>query len=555
MQSHNSNVISSSSNQPVPRLLDWSTRDGRYKFTRPSDEEERFFKEHIDFLAKKTTINIGALSQTKFKASLFSNGEKIKEIDIPAHNPPLAFSTMNGMPPQLEQNIKRLQFQYLSPIQAAMIPILQSRRDAVGCSETGGGKTIAYLFPLIGNMLYNGYPQNLLLKKGERNPAFPVALILVPTRELAEQVYKESKKLASNTGIRTVKVYGGDGKGGQIKELKNGCDILIATPGRLIDLAKSNFISLAMISTLILDEADRMLEMGFSQEINTIILGMNMPNKSLRHNIMLSATFSDSIRETARNHLNDYYYVEPKDQAPKKVIQELHFVEDIDKPKFLINILKEIKGSTLIFLATKIGVDELTNKLTSNFKVESIHGDKNQQIRHQAICNFSTGVSPILIATDVAARGIDFPNCACVINYDMSRNIEDYIHRIGRTGRMGMEGRAISFLNGSNRTIFPALAQYLRSQNQEVPNWLEEGRGGRFNRGKENVRHRSSSSRDNPTFGGNSFKSNRGDGEKLWCSRKEDDKGERKKKRERSRSRSNNGERFRANPGKGRKQY
>ena len=298
-----------------------------------------------------------------------------------------------------------------------------------------------------------------------------------------------------------------------------------------------------MISVLILDEADRMLDMGFTEEINKIITGMNMPAKTQRQNIMLSATFSDSIREIARQYLNDYYFIEPKDQAPKKVKQELYQAEDLDKPKILINLLKNIKGSVLIFLDTKKGVDELTANLTAmKIKVEYIHGDRNQRERHQSISNFSSGVSSILIATDIASRGIDFPSVTCVINYDMPRNFDDYIHRIGRTGRMGQEGRVISFLNGRNKNIFPNLANYLRSQNQEIPSWLE---GGRAFRGKENRRERSSS-REYTSFGGKSF-NQRGDGEKKWYSRKEvETKGENMRpKRERSRSRSTSNHRER----------
>ena len=556
MESYNTNPkITSSVNQCAPRQKDWSTRDGRRPSNRPSSEEEQFFNEHLEYLAKKTTLNLEALCKTTFKCALFSNGEKTKEKDIIARIPPIAFTEMNGMPKQLSENITKLQFKYLSPIQVTMIPILQRGRDAVGCSETGSGKTITYLLPLIGNMLLNGYPMNPFLKPGENAPAFPIALVLVPTRELAEQVYKESKKLAYRTGIRAVKVYGGDGKGFQIKELRNGCDILIATPGRLIDLITCGFISLQMISVLILDEADRMLDMGFTEEINKIITGMNMPAKTQRQNIMLSATFSDSIREIARQYLNDYYFIEPKDQAPKKVKQELYQAEDLDKPKILINLLKNIKGSVLIFLDTKKGVDELTANLTAmKIKVEYIHGDRNQRERHQSISNFSSGVSSILIATDIASRGIDFPSVTCVINYDMPRNFDDYIHRIGRTGRMGQEGRAISFLNGRNKNIFPNLANYLRSQNQEIPSWLE---GGRAFRGKENRRERSSS-REYTSFGGKSF-NERGDGEKKWYSRKEvKAKGENmrpKRERSRSRSTSNHRERFKANLGRERNQY
>ena len=454
--------------------LSWYTRDGRKPSTSLLHEEEEMFKEHLNFISKKKTQNVLALNETEFKVSFFSvNSGSNREINIPKQ-PLIRFSNLNGMPPQLGENIKKLQFDYMTPIQKVVIPYMQNGKDVVGCSETGSGKTIAYLFPLIGNMLVRGTPQNPYLAQN-RNQAYPLSLILVPTRELAEQVYKESKKMCFKTGINSVKVYGGVPQDGQIYALQEGCDILIATPGRLIDHIKRNRISLKMISQLIIDEAERMLDMGFEEQLKQIVSSFDMPDKEKRQNLMFSATFSEEVKDIAQKFLKDYYFVQPKNQAPKQIVQEIIKAEDFDKPKILCDILRKTQGSVLIFMDTKKGVDELAYNLNNeNFKVVSIHGDRNQFQRQHAITSFATGTAPILIATDVASRGLDFPNVNCVVNYEMPKNIEDYIHRIGRTGRIGQVGRAVSFLNFQNKMIFRKLYLLLRSQRQNIPDWFEK---------------------------------------------------------------------------------
>ena len=229
-----------------------------------------------------------------------------------------------------------------------------------------------------------------------------------------------------------------------------------------------------MISTLIIDEADRMLDMGFSEQLKQIVQS-DIPDKNKRQNLMFCATFSDEIKEIARNFLKDFYFVQPKQQAPKQIIQEIVNAPENQKPKILCDILKTIKGSVIIFIDMKRKVDELAYNLNNEgFKVVSIHGNRNQFQRQHAIQSFSNGNVPILIATDVASRGLDFPNVSCVINYEMPTNIEDYIHRIGRTGRIGQVGKAISFINNSNSMIFKKLYHLLKSQKQNIPNWFEE---------------------------------------------------------------------------------
>lgn len=454
--------------------LSWYTRDGRQPTKSLLNEEESLFKEHLDFLAKKTTQNVQALSEMEFKVSFLSvTSDMKKELNIPKQ-PLIRFSNLNGMPPQLGENIRNLKFDYMTPIQKVVIPYMQNGKDVVGCSETGSGKTIAYLFPLIGNMLVKGTPSNPFLSQ-KRDIAYPLSLVLVPTRELAEQVYKESKKLCYKTGINTVKVYGGVPAYEQIRALQEGCDILIATPGRLKDHIQKGRISLKMISTLILDEADRMLDMGFSQDLKEIVSGYDMPDKGRRQNLMFSATFDDEIKEIAKQFLKDYFFVQPKNQAPKQIVQEIIKADDGQKPRILCDILRKLQGSAIIFMDTKKGVDELAYNLNNeHFSVVSIHGDRNQFQRQYAITNFASGKIPVLIATDVAARGLDFPNVSTVINYEMPKNIDDYIHRIGRTGRIGQVGRAVSFLNYQCKMIYGKLYKLLKSQRQVIPDWFEK---------------------------------------------------------------------------------
>lgn len=394
-----------------------------------------------------------------------------KDIDL-GIQPLDRFDTLKDLNKQLANNISRLKFDYMTPIQKIVIPYMQQGRDVMGCSETGSGKTIAYLFPVISSMLTKGPP---LLEGTSRKTAYPISLILVPTRELADQVYKESKKMCYQTGINTVRVYGGVPYDSQISSLSLGCDILVSTPGRLIDYLKTSTISLKAINTLIIDEADRILDMGFEDQLNTIIFTYDLPPKGKRQNLMLSATFSPEVRKIARKFMNEFYFVQPKTVAPKQIKQEIIKASEAEKNQMLSQILQKLHGSIIIFLDTKRGVDSLSCFLyNSRFKCCSIHGDKKQNQRQNAIENFTLGNVPILIATDVASRGLDFPNVNLVVNYDLPKNLEDYIHRIGRTGRMGQEGTAISFINEGNKPIIKKLYLFFKSQGQVIPPWFEE---------------------------------------------------------------------------------
>ena len=464
--------------------MTWFNRDGRNNANDPfiQREMDRLLKEHEDFLAKKEdkTADMESIDFKFYFVKIYSNEEPIELKD--EKKPKIRFQNLNKLPDVLANNIKKLKFDYLTPIQRMVMPYIQIGKDIVCVAETGSGKTLAYLFPIIGQMLITGVPKNPFIGEAQSNNnknkvAFPLSLILVPTRELAIQVNNESKKLSFNTGIRTVAVYGGDGKRDQIFELAKGCDILVATPGRLIDLVEKKFIDLRMVTHLILDEADRMLDQNFYPDIKKIL--ENVPKRKFRQNLLFSATFDDDVKGLAKFCLNNYYFFKPVLESPKQIKHEfIQVYNNEDKITKLKNYLKkdEVKDkSILIFLRTKAGVNELGRLLSEEgIKCCTIHGDKIQSERNKSIREFISGKNNVLIATDVASRGLDFPKVYCVINFEIPQNTDDYIHRCGRTGRSGQEGIALTFIDGFDISSRERLIKFLRNQNQEIPDWLKD---------------------------------------------------------------------------------
>lgn len=353
------------------------------------------------------------------------------------------------------------------------------------------GKTGGFLFPVIVMLLRRGA---LPEPEGRRAKcSYPSALILAPTRELASQILDEALKFTYCTGLRAVVVYGGANVQDQQRELERGVDVIVATPGRLVDLIERGRIKLDIIQFLVLDEADRMLDMGFEPQIRRIVQEEGMPRA--RQTFMFSATFPIEIQRLAGDFLTDYIFVAVGSVgAPSRdVIQRVEWVEQHDKINTILDALGSILsnggGLILVFVETKRGADQLEETLyRNNIPAASIHGDKSQREREDALKSFKSGRIPVLVATDVAARGLDIPNVTNVINYDLPSNLEDYIHRIGRTGRVGNVGNALSFFNDKNSNIGRELAESLLNNEQECPEWLETkyshngfggGRGGR----------------------------------------------------------------------------
>jgi len=327
----------------------------------------------------------------------------------------------------LMANIERAKFTRPTPVQKYSIPIGYAGRDMMACAQTGSGKTGGFLFPVIAKMVQSGaapIPEPL---QGRRRMAFPNCLILAPTRELAVQIFDESEKFVYRTGIRPCVCYGGADAGAQMGQLERGADILVATPGRLTDLMERGKVSLACVRFLVLDEADRMLDMGFEPQIRRIVQESDMPDSTGgRQTFMFSATFPREIQRLAGDFLRDYIFlaVGRVGSASKDVKQIVEFVEDRDKTPTLIRHLAEVRdGLILVFVETKRAADKLEYDLIrEGYPATSIHGDRSQREREDALAAFRSGRFPILVATDVASRGLDISGVTHVFNYDMPKS-------------------------------------------------------------------------------------------------------------------------------------
>lgn len=323
-----------------------------------------------------------------------------------------------------------------TPIQQQAIPIILSGSDIMGCAQTGTGKTAAFAIPILQNLTKNKRPE------GRRRIR---TLILTPTRELAIQIEENIKEYGSNLDIRHAVIFGGVSQLNQINRLKSGIDILVATPGRLLDLQQQGFVDLRSLEVFVLDEADRMLDMGFIHDVKKII--KLIPTK--RQTLFFSATMPKEIKTLASTILTNpkQVVVTPVSSTAETIEQELYHVLTAQKKDLLLHLLDERKnGSVLVFTRTKHGADKVVKILTkAQVKSAAIHGNKSQNARQNALNNFKNKEIRVLVATDIAARGIDIDELALVINYDIPNIPETYVHRIGRTGRAGASGKAISF--------------------------------------------------------------------------------------------------------------
>ena len=441
-----------------------------------------------------------------------ASGKDVPEPILDFSSPPLDELLM--------ENIKLASFTKPTPVQKYSIPIVTKGRDLMACAQTGSGKTGGFLFPLFTGLFRSGpapvpeKAQSFYSRKG-----YPYALVLAPTRELATQIFEEARKFTYRSWVRPCVVYGGAPIGNQMREVDRGCDLLVATPGRLNDLLERGKVSLANIKYLVLDEADRMLDMGFEPQIRHIVEECDMPSVENRQTLMFSATFPVDIQHLARDFLDNYIFlsVGRVGSTSENITQRILYVDDMDKKSALLDLLSaEHKGLTLIFVETKRMADQLTDFLImQNFKATAIHGDRTQAERERALSAFKANVADILVATAVAARGLDIPNVTHVINYDLPSDIDDYVHRIGRTGRAGNTGVATSFFNSNNQNIVKGLMEILNEANQEVPTFLSDlsrqnSRGGRTRGGGGFFNSRNNGSRDYRKHGGNgSFGSTR----------------------------------------------
>lgn len=378
----------------------------------------------------------------------------------------------------------------------------------MACAPTGSGKTCAFMVPSLQALLNPGRPSSA---SGRMRPS-PRVLVLAPTHELARQTYEQSVKFCNHTSIQSCVVHGGEPIPEQRRRLK-GCDVLVATPGRLIDLCRTQCLSLRLVRFLILDEADTMLDMGFEPQVREIVEQTDMPRKSQRQSMMFSATFSENVEQLAKDFLNDHLFIRVGcvGAAANTVIQKVVYgKERVHKIRTMCQELRDMSEGdlALVFAETKAGVDALELELhAKGFPVCAIHGGRSQADRELALATLKEGRKNILVATGVAARGLDIPNVSLVIIFDMPSDLDNYVQRIGRTGRAGRIGVAVSMIdhgcpylpelekqlqtakqsvimdydhvkqeaiNAYRRTDLPELQKLLRWARQEVPTWFHE---------------------------------------------------------------------------------
>ncbi len=356
----------------------------------------------------------------------------------------MTFKELNIIEPILDA-LRDEGYEKPSPIQEQSIPILLKGKDLLGCAQTGTGKTAAFAIPIL-QQLY----QNRQRNQGGRKIK---ALIVTPTRELAIQIDDSFAKYGKNTGLRNTVVFGGVKQGPQTNELRKGIDILVATPGRLLDLIGQGLITVKHVEFSVLDEADHMLDMGFIHDIKRIIA--LLPKK--RQSLFFSATMPPDIVKLSSQILGnpEKVTINPEKPTAEKVEQSLYYVVKKAKSKLLIHLLQEQNYySVLVFSRTKHGADKIVKLLNrANIKAEAIHGNKSQSARQRALKNFKDGQTHVLVATDIAARGIDVSGLALVVNYDLPAVSETYVHRIGRTGRASASGISISFCQPDERAF------------------------------------------------------------------------------------------------------
>jgi len=444
-------------------------------------------------------------------------------------------------PGALQQQISAAGFSKPSQIQAYAWPIALQGHDVIGVAKTGSGKTIAFLFPAFMHILNNNIP-----------PKDPILLVLAPTRELACQIEKESQKFGTSSNIKTVCAYGGAPKGDQLRAMRNGIQCLIATPGRLNDFLETKAVNLSNVCKLCLDEADRMLDMGFEPQIRKIL--KEVPRT--RHTMFFTATWPKEVRRLADDFLTNPYQVKVGEtdclKGNQDITQVLKLVDGQSKNSCLMKTLQDHgigapggAGLAIVFSGTKRMCDDLERQLQrSGMMCAAIHGDKDQTQRDAALDGLRTGRLKCLVATDVAARGIDIKGVTLVVNYDPAGNPEDYVHRIGRTGRAGMKGTAVSFLTSYDGYKAKGIIEVMQKTNQVVDPEVQKladnvpadkgdkgkGKGPRYSEGGQGRPGRSRSPGDkNKDWGNKDW------GNKDWGDRGGGGKGDDKRGRSRDR--------------------
>lgn len=407
------------------------------------------------------------------------------EVKVSGENAPRPIQSFNqtGLRSILLDNIKKSGYTKPTPVQKYAVPIIMSGRDLMACAQTGSGKTAAFVLPILHTLLES--PRDLITTATSCEPQ---VIIISPTRELTLQIYQQVKKFSLNSILRSEVAYGGTSVIHQRDKLFAGCHILVATPGRLLDFIGKGRIKLSSLRFFVLDEADRMLDMGFLPDIEKIVDHETMVPAEERQTLMFSATFPNEIQELASRFLKNYLFLAVGIVGGACADVEQNFYQASGQPekrKLLKEILEKqsqmgsLEG-TLVFVEQKRHTDFIAAFLSeSNFPTTSIHGDRLQREREEALSDFKRGKMSILVATAVAARGLDIKNVAHVINFDLPKAIDEYVHRIGRTGRVGNRGKATSFFDPNvDLPLTGDLIKILKQADQAIPGWLESGGGG-----------------------------------------------------------------------------
>jgi ATP-dependent RNA helicase RhlB len=360
------------------------------------------------------------------------------------------------LPAELQEGVRAAGFEFCTPIQASTLPRALDGHDVAGQAQTGTGKTAAFLLAAMNRLLRNPVEHSETI-------SCPRALMIAPTRELAIQIHTDALTLGKSTGFDMQVVFGGADYDKQRDKLASGCDILIGTPGRLIDYYKQRIYDLKHVQVLVLDEADRMFDLGFIKDIRYILRRLPAPDKRL--NLMFSATLNQRVLELAYEHMNEpeAVLIEPDKVTVDEVTQAVYYPSNDEKPRLLLGLLGSMEAvRTMIFVNTKREAEYLSRLMEANgLKARAISGDVPQNKRIRMLREFQSGDLPVLIATDVASRGLHVPNVSHVINYDLPQDAEDYVHRIGRTARAGATGDAISFACETYAFTLPEIEKFI----------------------------------------------------------------------------------------------
>lgn len=455
-----------------PELIDWDILN---KQCDAAKEEQwakcpSLIKNFYNELPEVTNMSPDEVNAFRLASNNIVVDRTFKDTDkpsLPIPNPVRSFEQAFYEYPELLVEMEKQKFIKPSPIQSQAWPVLLKGEDLIGIAQTGTGKTLAFLLPAFVHI--EGQP----VPRGERGG--PNVLIMAPTRELALQIEKEVFKYQFR-GIKAICLYGGGDRRTQINKVEAGVEIIIATPGRLNDLVSANVLDITSITYLVLDEADRMLDMGFEPQIRKLLLDIR-PD---RQTIMTSATWPPGVRRLAQSYMNNpvQVYVGTLDlAATHTVTQHIEVIDEEDKYVSIMNFVKNMgkNDKAIIFCGRKTRADDLSSEFVlSGINCQSMHGDRDQADREQALAEIKSGDVRVLIATDLASRGLDIEDISHVVNYDFPRNIEEYVHRVGRTGRAGRSGISLSYFTRSDWAIAADLIKILEEAEQDVPDEIRK---------------------------------------------------------------------------------